>query len=142
MLDHDADSYHKISRAFVDWEPVGDLTRDHIVDNITLYWLTGTGASAARWYWDSDGPRPLRPARLGRPTPAASGSSRVEAHLEAQRRPQNRPWPRQTRLAPAAGPPRRGVVAGQRALCARPGLRGYDTSLLGGTVVRFSMRTQ
>jgi pimeloyl-ACP methyl ester carboxylesterase len=52
MLDHDTDSYHKISRAFVDGEPVGNLTRESIVDNITLYWLTGTGASAARWYWE------------------------------------------------------------------------------------------
>jgi pimeloyl-ACP methyl ester carboxylesterase len=53
MLDHDTDSYYKISRAFVDGEPVGNLTRDTIVDNITLYWLTGTGASAARWYWET-----------------------------------------------------------------------------------------
>ena len=53
LLDHDTDSYHKISRAFVDGEPVGNLTRDNIVDNITLYWLTGTGASAARWYWET-----------------------------------------------------------------------------------------
>jgi pimeloyl-ACP methyl ester carboxylesterase len=52
MLDHDTDSYYKISRAFVDGEPVGNLTRETIVDNITLYWLTGTGASAARWYWE------------------------------------------------------------------------------------------
>ena len=52
MLDHDTDSYYKISRAFVDGEPVGNLTRDSILDNITLYWLTGTGASAARWYWE------------------------------------------------------------------------------------------
>jgi len=52
MLDHDTDSYYKISRAFVDGEPVGNLTRDSVVDNITLYWLTGTGASAARWYWE------------------------------------------------------------------------------------------
>jgi pimeloyl-ACP methyl ester carboxylesterase len=52
MLDHDTDSYYKISRAFVDGEPVGNLTRESIVDNITLYWLTGTGASAARWYWE------------------------------------------------------------------------------------------
>ena len=52
MLDHDTDSYYKISRAFVDGEPAGNLTRDHIVDNITLYWLTGTGASAARSYWE------------------------------------------------------------------------------------------
>ncbi len=53
MLDHDTDSYEKISRAFVDGQPAGNLTRDHIVDNITLYWLTGTGASAARSYWES-----------------------------------------------------------------------------------------
>jgi pimeloyl-ACP methyl ester carboxylesterase len=52
LLDHDTDSYYKISRAFADGEPVGNLTRDSIVDNITLYWLTGTGASAARWYWE------------------------------------------------------------------------------------------
>jgi pimeloyl-ACP methyl ester carboxylesterase len=51
-LDHDTDSYYKISAAFVDGEPAGNLTRDNIVDNITLYWLTGTGASAARWYWE------------------------------------------------------------------------------------------
>jgi pimeloyl-ACP methyl ester carboxylesterase len=53
LLDHDTDSYYKISRAFVDGEPVGNLTRDNIVDNITLYWLTGTGASAARWFWET-----------------------------------------------------------------------------------------
>jgi pimeloyl-ACP methyl ester carboxylesterase len=53
LLDHDTDSYYKISRAFVDGEPVGNLTRDHILDNISLYWLTGTGASAARWYWET-----------------------------------------------------------------------------------------
>jgi pimeloyl-ACP methyl ester carboxylesterase len=53
MVDHDTDSYYKISRAFVDGEPVGNLTRDNIVDDITLYWLTGTGASAARWYWEA-----------------------------------------------------------------------------------------
>ncbi len=52
LLDHDTDSYYKISRAFVDGAPVGNLTRDTILDNITLYWLTGTGASAARSYWE------------------------------------------------------------------------------------------
>jgi pimeloyl-ACP methyl ester carboxylesterase len=53
MLDHDTDSYYKISRVFVEGKPVGNLTRESIVDNITLYWLTGTGASAARWYWET-----------------------------------------------------------------------------------------
>jgi pimeloyl-ACP methyl ester carboxylesterase len=55
LLDHDTDSYYKISHAFVDGQPAGNLTRDQIVDNITLYWLTGTGASAARSYWDNYG---------------------------------------------------------------------------------------
>jgi pimeloyl-ACP methyl ester carboxylesterase len=53
MLDHDTDSYYKIAGAFVDDKPTGNLSRDHILDNITLYWLTGTGASAARSYWES-----------------------------------------------------------------------------------------
>jgi pimeloyl-ACP methyl ester carboxylesterase len=52
IADHDTDAYYKIARAFVDKEPSGNLTRDHILDNITLYWLTGTGASAARSYWE------------------------------------------------------------------------------------------
>src|SRR6266550_911246 len=52
IIDHDTDSYQKIARAFVDKQPSGNLTRETIVDNITLYWLTGTGASAARSYWE------------------------------------------------------------------------------------------
>jgi pimeloyl-ACP methyl ester carboxylesterase len=53
MLDHDTDAYEKITRAFVDGQQSGGLTRDHILDNISTYWLTGTGASAARSYWES-----------------------------------------------------------------------------------------
>ncbi len=52
MVDHDTDAYYKIARAFVDKQPSGNLSRDHILDNITLYWLTSTGASAARSYWE------------------------------------------------------------------------------------------
>ena len=52
LLDHDTDSYYKISRAFLDGQPSGGLTRDTVLDNITLYWLTGTGAPAAREYWE------------------------------------------------------------------------------------------
>jgi pimeloyl-ACP methyl ester carboxylesterase len=52
MLDHDTDSYYKVAGAFVDGEPTGNLTRDHILDNVTTYWLTGTGASSARSYWE------------------------------------------------------------------------------------------
>src|SRR5512133_1446471 len=70
LLDHDTDSYEKISHAFLDGEPSGHLTRDQIVDNITLYWLTGTGASAARWYWE-----------LGRAQALAAGQSPPEVSL-------------------------------------------------------------
>jgi pimeloyl-ACP methyl ester carboxylesterase len=52
ILDHDTDSYEKISRAFVDGNPTGGLTRDRVLDNITLYWLTSCGTSAARMYWE------------------------------------------------------------------------------------------
>jgi pimeloyl-ACP methyl ester carboxylesterase len=52
MLDHDPDSYAKISRAFLDDQPTGGLTRERVLDNITLYWLTNTTTSAARLYWE------------------------------------------------------------------------------------------
>ncbi len=71
MLDHDTDSYQKISRAFVDGEPAGNLTRDHIVDNITLYWLTGTGDSAARSYWE-DGQALAQASASGQAPPEVS----------------------------------------------------------------------
>jgi pimeloyl-ACP methyl ester carboxylesterase len=71
LLDHDTDSYYKISRAFIDGEPVGNLTRESIVDNITLYWLTGTAASAARSYWEDA--RALAAALAsGQPPPAVT----------------------------------------------------------------------
>jgi len=53
MIDHDAKSYDDIAQAFVDKEPVGNLTRDEILDNVTLYWLTNTGISSARLYWEN-----------------------------------------------------------------------------------------
>jgi pimeloyl-ACP methyl ester carboxylesterase len=53
LFDHDTDSYYKISRAFVEGNPAGNLTRDHILDNVTLYWLSASGASAARSYWEA-----------------------------------------------------------------------------------------
>jgi pimeloyl-ACP methyl ester carboxylesterase len=69
MIDHDTDSYYKIASAFVDGQPSGDLTRDHILDNVTLYWLTGTGASAARSYWDAYGPDAPAAGRQPLPPP-------------------------------------------------------------------------
>jgi pimeloyl-ACP methyl ester carboxylesterase len=71
LLDHDTDSYYKISSAFVDGEPAGNLTPDNILDNITLYWLTGTGASAARSYWE-DGHAAAAAAASGQAPPEVS----------------------------------------------------------------------
>ena len=70
LLDHDTDSYYKISRAFLDGQPSGGLTRETVVDNITLYWLTGTGASAAREYWE-----------IGRAQARASGQAPPQVRL-------------------------------------------------------------
>ena len=53
MLDHDADSYSKISKAFLEGDQTGNLSRDNVLDNITLYWVTGTGASTSRIYWET-----------------------------------------------------------------------------------------
>src|SRR6185437_16153573 len=53
MLDHDAASYALIARVF-DGQPEG-LTRDDILDNVTLYWLTNTAVSSARLYWEYKG---------------------------------------------------------------------------------------
>jgi pimeloyl-ACP methyl ester carboxylesterase len=53
MLDHDAQSYDDIAQAFVDGDPVDGLTRDEVLDNITLTWLTNTGISSARLYWEN-----------------------------------------------------------------------------------------
>ena len=68
MIDHDTDAYYKIARAFVDGQPSGNLTRDHILDNITLYWLSGTSTSAARSYWEAYGAD--APAASLKPLPA------------------------------------------------------------------------
>jgi pimeloyl-ACP methyl ester carboxylesterase len=71
MLDHDTDSYYKISRAFVEGKPSGNLTPEHIVDNVTTYWLTGTGVSAARSYWE-DGRAHAAAAAAGETPPDVS----------------------------------------------------------------------
>jgi pimeloyl-ACP methyl ester carboxylesterase len=67
MTDHDTDAYYKIAHAFVEGQPSGNLTRDHILDNITLYWVTGTGCSTARSYWEAYGPD--APAASQQPLP-------------------------------------------------------------------------
>jgi pimeloyl-ACP methyl ester carboxylesterase len=52
MLDHDAQSYDDIAKAFAG-HPVDNLTRDEVLDNITLTWLTNTGISSGRLYWEN-----------------------------------------------------------------------------------------
>jgi Epoxide hydrolase N terminus len=52
MLDHDARSVDDIAAAFAG-DPVGNLTRDEVLDNITLAWVTNTGISSRRLYWEN-----------------------------------------------------------------------------------------
>jgi pimeloyl-ACP methyl ester carboxylesterase len=52
MLDHDARSYEDIAAA-VEGRPVGNLTRDQVLDNTTLTWVTNTGISSGRLYWEN-----------------------------------------------------------------------------------------
>jgi pimeloyl-ACP methyl ester carboxylesterase len=52
MINHDESSYKDIANAFAG-HPVGNLTRDEVLDNITLYWFTNTGVSSARLYWEN-----------------------------------------------------------------------------------------
>jgi pimeloyl-ACP methyl ester carboxylesterase len=52
MLDHDAQSLEDIAAAF-DGQPVGNLTRDEVLDNITFTWVTNTGVSSGRLYWEN-----------------------------------------------------------------------------------------
>jgi pimeloyl-ACP methyl ester carboxylesterase len=52
MINHDAASYQDIADAFAG-HPVGDLTRDEVLDNVTFYWLTNTGVSSGRLYWEN-----------------------------------------------------------------------------------------
>jgi hypothetical protein len=51
MLDHDARSYELIARVFAGQSE--GLTRDDVLENVTLYWLTNTAISSARLYWDN-----------------------------------------------------------------------------------------
>jgi hypothetical protein len=52
MINHDAGSYQDIADAFAG-HPVGNLTKDEILDNVTFAWLTNTGVSSARLYWEN-----------------------------------------------------------------------------------------
>jgi pimeloyl-ACP methyl ester carboxylesterase len=54
LLDHDPKSYKLIARGFVDGDE-GGLTRDDFLDNVTMFWLTNTGVSASRLYWEYKG---------------------------------------------------------------------------------------
>ena len=121
MLDHDTDAYYKISRAFVDGQPSGGLTRDHILDNITVYWLTGTGASAARSYWEGGRAQALA-AAAGQAPPRSSSRSASPRSPARSSRPRaagsrrgTPPSPTSTRPTGAATSPR-----GKSPSCSRP----------------------
>ena len=69
MLDHDKRSYERISELFSSQRPYGAITRDDVLDNVTLYWLTDTGASSGRLYWE--GAKALA-ASKGAPLPSVT----------------------------------------------------------------------
>jgi len=52
MINHDEASYQDIADAFAG-HPIGNLTQDEVLDNITFYWFTNTGVSSARLYWEN-----------------------------------------------------------------------------------------
>ena len=52
MINHDEASYQDIADAFAG-HPVGNLTRDEVLDNVTFYWFTNTAVSSARLYWEN-----------------------------------------------------------------------------------------
>ena len=52
LINHDEASYFDIADAFAG-HPVGNLTRDEVLDNVTFYWLTNTGVSSGRLYWEN-----------------------------------------------------------------------------------------
>ena len=66
IIDHDAISYGHISQLFLEQKQFGAITRDDVLDNITLYWLTNTGASSAWLYWENGRPPA---AGAGKPVP-------------------------------------------------------------------------
>src|SRR5881392_2890662 len=133
LLDHDTDSYEKISHAFLEGQPSGNLTRDQIVDNITLYWLTGTGASAARAYWEIGEPRLLRAASLlprsrcrSASPPSPARSSRPRAAGSRSRTPTS---PISTRSTGAATSPPGRSRSSSRARSGRPSGHSADRRL-------------
>ena len=139
MLDHDTDSYYKISRAFLDGEPAGNLTREHIVDNVTTYWLTGTGASAAGRIGRTDVPRLPQPRRARglRRSRSRSPSRRSRARSSRCRGAGSRssiPVSRTSTRSIAAGisPPGRSRSCSRRR-CERRSARCADPQIEGGS---------
>jgi hypothetical protein len=75
MLDHDARSYEDIAAAAFEGRPVGNLTRDEILDNITLTWVMNTGISSGRLYWEKTLGFFVSRAQPSRPPSASSRAS-------------------------------------------------------------------
>ena len=67
IADHDAQSYLDIASAFVDGQPVGNLSQDEVLDNITLTWWGNTGVSPARLYHGTRFASSMRRACLSGP---------------------------------------------------------------------------
>jgi hypothetical protein len=85
MLDHDTDACYQISRAFTGGQPSGRLTRDHVFDNITVYWLTAPGPRRPARTGRTGDPKPVRPGSLPHRSSSGSGSPHFPARSSAPR---------------------------------------------------------
>jgi pimeloyl-ACP methyl ester carboxylesterase len=133
MIDHDTDAYYKIAAAFIEDKPSGNLTRDHILDNITLYWLTGTGASAARSYWeaygaDASGARRRRRTFASR-SPSRRSPGRSGGRLAAGSSSRIRTSRTSTRSTRAGISPPGRSLRSSRARCRPPSSHGVNDAI-------------
>jgi hypothetical protein len=90
MIDHDVASYGHIVKLFVDGEPYGYLTRDDVLDNITLCWLTNTGVSSARLYVEYKNAF-FNDYNISVPTAVSVDRARLPQSHPLQRAPRGRP---------------------------------------------------
>jgi hypothetical protein len=134
LIDHDTPSYKLIARVF-DGQPEG-LTRDDIVDNITLYWLTNTAVSSARIYWENKKYTIFAPKNVAIPVAVSAFPDEVlqtprswtERKREWRVCPECASWTGRSRR-PAPGQARRSHRRARAACRRRAGRRGAGDSL-------------
>ena len=129
MLDHDIQSYDLIARVF-DGASEG-LTRDDILDNATLYWLTNTAVSSARLYWEIRNSTSGFFDPRGVPLPTGVSAFRYEIYQAPES------WARDRLSAPRVLPRARQGHAFRRVGAAAAACRGFAQNVpLGAVMLR------